>query len=97
MKFYISGSITGTTDYLERFAKAEEYILGIKHSVINPAKILQYMPKDTTHEEYMKLSIEMLKMCDSIYMLSGWENSNGANREYGYALGKGMNIVFERR
>lgn len=50
MRVYISGPITGTEDYMERFAKAEEKLTAAGHQVYNPAH---------------------------------------ANREYGYALGKG--------
>lgn len=37
----------------------------------------------------------MLDMCQQIYMLKGWEKSLGANREFGYALAKGMTILNE--
>lgn len=50
------------------------------------------MPKDATHEEYMRMSFELLNICDAIYMLEGWENSKGANQEYGFAKGKGIEI-----
>ena len=43
----------------------------------------------------MKMSLTMLGMCDAIYMMDGWENSCGANREYGYALASGMKIMRE--
>lgn len=97
MKIYISGAITGTTDYMERFQKAEEY-LESNHknvSVINPAAVNAMMPEDTTYEEYMEMSITMLDMCDAIYMLDGWQQSCGANREYGYALAKDKIILKE--
>lgn len=47
------------------------------------------------YEDYMKVDMFLLDMCNTIYMLKGWEKSCGANREYGYALAKGMVIVFE--
>lgn len=92
MRIYISGPITGTDDYMERFAAAEERIKAAGHAVYNPAHANSYMPEGTTYEEYMEVSFLLLGMADTIYMLKGWENSRGANREYGYALGKGYTI-----
>lgn len=95
MKIYISGAITGTTDYMERFEKAEKELTEQGYSVVNPAKVNAQLPEDTGYEEYMKMSFCMLDMCDSIYMLKGWKKSCGANREYGYALASDMIIICE--
>ena len=95
MKIYISGAISGTDDYMERFANAEKELTENGYSVINPAKVNAQLPEDTTYEEYMKMSILMLDMCDSVYMLKGWEKSCGANRELGYAMAKNMIIMYE--
>lgn len=94
-RIYISGAISGTDDFMERFTKAQKELESQGYSVINPALVNSNMPKDTTYEEYMKMSFTMLDMADSIYMLKGWEKSCGANREYGYALAKGKGIMFE--
>lgn len=93
VRVYISGKITGTDDYMERFAEVEEKLINDGYSVINPASVNSMMPEDTSYEEYMKMSLTMLGMCDAIYMMDGWENSCGANREYGYALAKDYFIL----
>lgn len=95
MKIYISGAISGTTDFMERFAKAEKELTEKGYSVVNPAKVNAQLPIDTGYEEYMKMSFCMLDMCDGIYMLKGWSKSCGANRELGYALAKDMIIMYE--
>lgn len=94
-RIYISGSITGTDDYMERFAKAEKYLIKQGYSVVNPAKVNAQLPEDTTYEEYMKMCFCMIDMCDAIYMLNGWNKSCGANRELGYAMAKDKTIIFE--
>lgn len=94
-KCCISGAITGTDDYMERFAQAEKELTERGYSVINPAKVNAQLPDDTTYDEYMKMSLTMLDMCDYIYMLAGWKNSNGAWLEYQYAKTLGKNIIFE--
>ena len=95
IKVYISGATAGTEDYLERFEEAEKKLTEAGYSVINPAKINSFLPVDTTHRQYMDMSLTMLNMCNHIYMLKGWEESLGANQEYGYALAKEMTIWHE--
>ena len=96
MKIYISGAITDTDDYMERFARSEKELTGQGYSVVNPAKVNAQLPEDTSYEEYMKMCFCMLDMCESIFMIQGWDKSCGANREYGYALAKDMIIMFEK-
>lgn len=92
---YISGAITGTSDYMVSFETAENYLKALGYRVINPVKINANMPENTGYEDYMKISMCLLDMCDSVYMLKGWQKSAGANREYGYSLAKDMIIIEE--
>ena len=92
MKLYLSGAITGTDDYMDRFSMAEKS-LEVEHTIINPAKVNAQLPSDTSYEDYMKMSFCMLDMCDGIYLLKGWEKSCGSNRELGYAMAKGKIIL----
>lgn len=95
MKIYLSGPITGVENYKENFAAAErearERLSDWEPEIFNPANII--LPKDATHEDYMKICMQKLADCDTIYMLNGWQNSRGACREYGYALGARMAIL----
>lgn len=95
MKIYISGKITGTTDYIQRFESAEK-ALSKYYTVINPAKVNAQLPKEPTWEEYMKMSMCMLEMCDAIYMLKRWEDSKGAKLEYEFANSHNYKIFFEK-
>lgn len=92
MRIYISGKITGTTDYMQRFSAAERKLKARGLSVVNPAKVNGMMPDDMTWEEYMKMSFCMLELCDAIYMLPGWEYSEGAMLEYNFAVKRDMTI-----
>lgn len=95
MKIYIRGAITGARDYMKRFKEAEEKLIEQGYDVINPAEINSHLPVNTTWDDYMKMSLVMLSMCDAIFMLKKWRKSKGACIEYGYALGKGLNVEFE--
>ena len=96
MRIYISGKITGTTDYMERFAAAEKYLSDKGHTVVNPAKVNGAMPEDMTWEEYMEMSLCMLRLCGAIFMLKGWEDSAGANVEYVQAVNDDKLIFFQK-
>ena len=91
---YISGAMTGVENYKHEFNYAADKLLAEGHKVVNPAYIDDVIPK-ADYEYYMKADMLLLSICDAIYMLKGWEKSRGANREYGYALAKGMDIIFE--
>ena len=92
MRVYISGGISGVEDYKKKFADAEQALYLEGYQPFNPTK-LDFPNLD--YEEYMKLDFFLLDMCDAIYMLKGWENSRGANREYGYASAKDKIIMTE--
>ena len=95
-RIYISGKITGTDDYIERFSKVEyELQHDDGYETVNPAKMLDHLPTSTTHAEYMHVSYSLLDICDGIYMMNGWKNSKGAVMEYDYALEKGLIILEE--
>ena len=93
-RIYISGPMTGVVDCRGKFDFAENRLVEKGYKVINPAYVDDVMP-NAEYEEYMEVDMLLLSTCDAIYMLKGWENSRGANREYGYALAKGMEIMFE--
>lgn len=95
MKIYISGGITGVPDYREHFEEAEKCLLAAGHTVVNPARVNGELPIDTTHDEYMKMSLVMLDMCEGIFLLEGWENSKGATIEFEYAYEHKLTILFE--
>jgi len=43
----------------------------------------------------MEMSIVMLDMCDSIYMLNGWQTSRGANVELCHAHETKKTVMYE--
>ena len=96
-KVYISGPITGTDDYMERFARKEAELTEEGCIVINPAKVNRMLPDETGYGEYMMMCLEMMRMCDSVCMMDGWERSNGARFEHMFAKITGKDIVYESR
>ena len=91
-RIYISGPITGTKDYMQRFEKAEKELTEKGYSVINPAKVNAMLPQDATWEEYIKVSLTLMSICTGVYMMPGWRESRGAVLEFMQARRNGMQI-----
>lgn len=91
---YLSGPITGHTGYRQEFEAAAEELLALGYNVINPAELDRVIPlTGLGHEEIMKIDLVFLEKADYLVQLPGWEESRGANRELGFALGAGKIVV----
>lgn len=94
-KIYISGKITGTNDFRERFAAAEERLKAQGYETINPARINAGLPDGTPWETYMRRCIALLAEADAIYLLNGWRNSRGAHLEVDIAAELNMTMIVQ--
>lgn len=93
-RVYISGSITGIDGYLKHFAAAEQELMGIGYTVVNPAAVLDRLPKNTEWECYMGIALAMLMQAEAIYLLPGWRSSKGACIEYAVACAAGKRVIY---
>lgn len=95
-RIYISGAITGVGSYLENFRNAEVALQDYYKDaqVVNPAKVNHELP-ESTWEQYMEISMAMLKQCDAIYLLRSWVDSKGAKLELKYAIEHDFEIITE--
>lgn len=87
LKIYISGPMTGYKDLnFSAFIKMEEQIVNNFYFVlvVNPVKIAQkvkskkYVPN---YEDYLREDLKYLIACDAVFLLPGWENSSGCEKE----------------
>lgn len=91
---YLSGPITGHKNYRQQFARAAGALKEMGYVVINPAELGEALPLDQmSYEDIMKIDMALLAAADYLVQLPGWENSKGANRELGFALGTDKIIV----
>lgn len=99
---YISIPITGHDEAAQR-TKAGQistmlYEMGYL-KVINPFRISDWLKasinREPTYEEYMQADLAALKLCDAIFMCSGWETSAGCWRERNQAINAGLEVIYE--
>ena len=97
---YVSGKITGTSDYADRFSAAEDKLIAEGYEVLNPVRTGKWLerylaPEKPTWVQYMKCTIAAMMKADYIYMMSGWSQSKGARIEHKLARELGMEIIYE--
>lgn len=106
MRIYISGPITGQEDTArQRFREADAQLLMIYStkdstpSIIDPFRandqIFGNFGENPTHADYMVTAMAMLSVCDTIYLMRGWEHSEGCQQEYKYAVEHKYRIIFQ--
>ncbi len=91
MKVYLSGKITGDSNYKEKFNQMEKELKSYGYVVFNPS----VLPDGFEYEDYMDLDLLILSRCDAIFLLRDWKNSPGAKREYEEAKRLGLQILNE--
>lgn len=102
MKIYVSGAVTGVTDYTGKFYN-KTFHLNDKNNqyglyFINPIEMnsqFDNAKEPISYDDFMKLCYTELALCDGIYMMNGWRKSFGANRELGFAVGQKKKIFLE--
>ena len=91
MKVYLSGKITGDSNYRQKFNAMAEELLSYGYVVFNPA----ILPDGFEYEDYMDLDLLILSRCDAVFLLRDWKNSLGAKREVEEAKRLGLQILTE--
>lgn len=95
IKIYISGKISGMEkEAAELFAKAEQTLIVKKFSPVNPMNLSHL--HDKKWESYMKECLCVMLQCDGLYMLSNWQESEGALIEWRLAKRLNMPIMYEQ-
>jgi hypothetical protein len=95
-RVYISGPISGVIEAEEYFREAEQKIEAAGFIAINPCTLINGGGK-LKWEDYIDMDLAILKKCNCIYMLNGWQNSRGATLEKEFAEKHNIpELVFSR-
>lgn len=93
-KCYISGKITGTTDYEERFAAAAKEVIQLGMIPVNPVTLLHNHDKSWC--SYMRESLSAQLQCEAIYFLKDFNQSGGAEIERYLALKLKFDVYYQQ-
>lgn len=95
MKIYLSGKISGTdlTHTRKRFSSVADKLQSLGYEVTNP--LCNGLSEAAPWEEHIAKDIINLIGCEGIYMLQGWEDSQGARIEHAVAKEIGLKVMYE--
>lgn len=89
---FIAGPMTGYQDYNRAEFDAEASVLADRgFTVLNPA----ILPNGLEHQQYLAITLAMLEQADSVFLLDGWEKSQGAMQEFLRARELGLVFMFQ--
>lgn len=94
-KVYISGQISGLPieKVKEKFSRVEAQLIAQGYEVVNPLN--NGLPRNAPWELHIAMDIVLLMGCDTIYLLTGWDNSRGATLEKNFAELTKKKIIYE--
>ena len=87
-KLFISGPITGETEYREKFDKARAFYEKFGYIVLNPARL----PAGMSNADYARICMAMIDSADEVAFLPGWKDSIGAKLEHDYCYYTGKKV-----
>lgn len=96
MKIYIAGKISGLnrSNVIQKFEVAQKSLSKKGHQVFIPCVLPAY--EEVSHEDYLHICYAIIDVCDAVYMLSDWQQSEGARLEYEYAIENNKQIIFQK-
>lgn len=94
-RIYISGQISGIShiEAKARFKRAERLLRASYPvaKIVNPMN--KFFPRGMKWQWHMLYDLYLLSRCTHIYMLDGWQKSDGARIEYRWAKHIGLPVL----
>lgn len=91
---YRADTLQGVMKNIQRARSAALKLWKQGYAVICPHSNTALFDGAADDSVWLKGYLEILKRCDAIYMLKGWEKSEGSRAEYHEAAGK-LEVIFE--
>lgn len=97
MTIYLAGKMTGESDYNKPvFDQAKDTLSSLGETVFSPADMIPPCdPESVSKSEYLHICFAIIDICDAVFFLKGWEESEGARKEMAYALQYNKDIIMQ--
>jgi len=97
---YISGpyrasTVAGIRDNIRKAEVVRDRLMQLGYAVICPHANTAFSDGVVPDEHFLDMDLEILKRCDLIYMMRGWEKSVGATAELDLARTNGLPTIYE--
>ena len=93
---YRSDTISGVVENIRKAEKVAIKYWKKGYAVICPHKNTALLDGVCDDNVWLKGDIEILKRCDVIVMMEGWETSSGALAELVFAKTNGIEYIYDR-
>lgn len=77
MKVYIIGD----RGKAEEFEAAEHLLKQRGYAPVNPLKVIQALPSEINNSDFTLIAFEIIRVCDAVYLLEGWDKNLFARME----------------
>ena len=98
-KVYISHPFTGNELYNKLDTQETCVVLKQEHPdwcLVNPLDAFSWANRvKLTYDEILEMCIDLMLMCDAVYMCQGWVDSKGCRAEQRRAQLQGMEVLYE--
>ena len=101
---YISGKVTNLDEAAteKRFKEAERYLFNKGYQALNPILYVTELIKrgkvdKDDRDAIMRELVAVMVRCDTIYILDGWNGSEGVEQELKVARAMGFEVIFENQ
>lgn len=80
MTIYVAGKITGLSkeESDKKFEEAAKMLREQGHRVFIPTVLPVY--DEVSHDDYLHICFAMIDICECVYMLKNWRQSEGAKK-----------------
>lgn len=90
----MSGKVSGRDNYEEDFKQGARELEEMGYVAVNPCELRNFA-SIFNYEDFMAVDFLLIDLCDGVYFLNTWEDSEGARRELGYAMSKKKEVMYQ--